>query len=317
MVGQRFARFIWGVLAYTVLVILGGALVRATGSGAGCGSHWPLCNGEIIPLSPQSETIIEYAHRASTGLLGVLILGIVIRAFYAYPKGHPIRLGAAGTLFFLITESLFGAALVRLELVADNASIARGVAIALHLVNTYLLLAFLTIAGRWASNGAPIRLGGRSATAWILLLGFVGMLILGASGAIAALGDTLFPPASLLDGLRDDFSPAANILVRLRVFHPLIAVVVGTYLIGGSTIINASIRSAHLDRLKRSMTALILTQFVAGVLNVIWLAPVWLQIVHLLISDLIWINLVLYAASALTDQPLTRHGLEAALSSNL
>ncbi len=47
-----FSRYAWGVLLWNVLVALWGAYVRATGSGAGCGSHWPTCNGEILPRAP-------------------------------------------------------------------------------------------------------------------------------------------------------------------------------------------------------------------------------------------------------------------------
>src|SRR5450755_2070071 len=66
------ARFAWFLVAYNVAVIVWGAYVRATGSGAGCGSHWPLCNGEFLPTTPQTQTVIEFTHRVTSGVSLVL-----------------------------------------------------------------------------------------------------------------------------------------------------------------------------------------------------------------------------------------------------
>src|ERR1044071_4013704 len=118
----RFARYAWGVLAYNVAVVLWGAYVRATGSGAGCGNHWPLCNGEVTPHSPAIATLIEFTHRATSGISLALVGLLVVWAFRAYPRRHRVRLGAALSLVFLLTEALIGAALVLLEHVAKNTS---------------------------------------------------------------------------------------------------------------------------------------------------------------------------------------------------
>ena len=63
---RLLTRFAWFTVFYNVLVILWGALVRASGSGAGCGNHWPLCNGQVIPVSPGWHTVIEFTHRQMT-----------------------------------------------------------------------------------------------------------------------------------------------------------------------------------------------------------------------------------------------------------
>src|SRR5947209_11898521 len=164
---SRFAAFAWGVVAYNLTVILWGAYVRASGSGAGCGNHWPLCNGEVIPRAERIQTLIEFIHRVTSGLTVILILTLAIWAFLTFPKKHPARKGAALSLIFIVTEALIGAGLVLFELVAQNASLARAMFISVHLVNTFLLLAFLTLTAWWASGFEPPRVKGQGA---ILLL---------------------------------------------------------------------------------------------------------------------------------------------------
>lgn len=298
----RFAKYTSGVLVYNLLVILWGAYVRATGSGAGCGSHWPLCNGQVVPRSPRLETLIEFTHRLSSGLALLLVVGLLIWAFRAYPRQHPVRLGAGFSMLFMITEALVGAGLVLFQLVADNASIARALSLAVHLVNTFLLLASLTLTAWWASGGQSARLKSQAVLSGLLGLGLLGMLILGMSGAVTALGDTLFPAQSLAGGLRQDFSPTAHLLIRLRVLHPLIAVSLALYLILVALSCSSSRHSLPTPHLARALILLLLIQLGAGVVNVTLLAPVWMQLVHLLLSDLIWIALVLLTASALAKR---------------
>ena len=119
---RRFARYAWSVLAFNVAVVLWGAFVRATGAGAGCGKHWPLCNGEMLPRSPSLNTIIEFTHRATSGIDLALVALLVFWAFRAFPRHHAVRLGATLSAVFLMSEALLGAALVLLEHVAGNPS---------------------------------------------------------------------------------------------------------------------------------------------------------------------------------------------------
>ena len=301
---NRFAVYAWGVLVYNLLVIMWGAYVRATGSGAGCGQHWPLCNGAVVPRAEQVETMIEFSHRLSSGLALIAVIVLLVWAFRAFPQGHPVRLGASFSMLLIIAEALVGAGLVLFELVADNASMARAIAMAVHLMNTFLLLGALTLTAWWGSGGRPLRLRGQGAVVWVLGLGFVGMMILGASGGVAALGDTLFPATSLADGIREELSPTAHLLIRLRLLHPLIAVMVGVYLVLAGAICNALRPDPFTKRMSRILTVLYLIQLGVGAVNVILLAPVWLQLVHLLLSDLIWITLVLLTSSVLAEPAL-------------
>lgn len=319
---DAFARFAWGLLAYNLLVILWGAFVRATGSGAGCGSHWPLCNGEALPRPESMETFIELTHRLTSGVDGLLVLFLVIWAFRAYPRRHPVRLASVGSLVFLVSEALVGAGLVRFELVADNDSIERGWVMAAHLVNTFLLLAWLTATAAWAKIGQvaaddparaagaprrrlPVALSWRDPVTWVVAGGVVGLLVLGVSGAITALGDTLFPVDSFREGLAQDFSPAAHVFLRLRIWHPVLALVAGLYVVYGALwlrrrvapVARAAVGPA--GRYANALVALFLVQLGLGVVNVLLAAPVWMQLVHLLVADVIWILWILLGLAAL------------------
>ena len=299
---KRFSTYAWGVLAFNVGVILWGAYVRATGSGAGCGNRWPLCDGVVVPRSPQVATLIEFSHRASSGLALLLVIGLFVWAFRAYPEGHPVRRGAAFSLVLIITEALLGAGLVLFGLVAENSSLTRAFATTIHLVNTFLLLGALTLTAWWAWGGPAVRFKGQGVRLWAFGLGCVFLLALGMTGAVTALGDTLFPPASLAEGLRQDLDPAANFMIRLRAIHPLVAVGTAFYLILIAGLPEVVGDHPDSERIARVLVGLFVVQLIAGVMNVVLLAPVWMQMLHLLLADLAWIALVLLAASAMRER---------------
>jgi len=291
---SRFATFAWLVLLLNLAVILWGAYVRASGSGAGCGSHWPLCNGEVIPRSPSLETLVELTHRVSSGIALVAVLCLAIWAIIRFPRHHAVRWSASLALLFMLSEAAIGAGLVLLELVAENTSVARALFISIHLVNTFLLLAMLTLSAWWSSGHEPPRRGDHGVKAWLFAVAFAGMLILGVSGAVTALGGTLFPVSTLAEGLREDLSRTSHVLIRLRFFHPWIAVTVSAYLVIIAWLVRSKPFSIWLS-------GLVVTQLAAGLMNLALHAPIWLQLVHLLLSDVIWIVLVLLASSSLTQ----------------
>lgn len=295
---RPFSYFAWSTLAYTVGVILWGAWVRATGSGAGCGSHWPLCNGEILPRSEQAAELIEFTHRATSGIALILVVVLVIWAFRAFPERHIVRLGAVLTLLFMLLEAAIGAGLVLFELVGENASFTRAWVMALHLLNTFMLLGALSLTA-WFSSDGEIRRNTDSSL-FIPILSVGALLLLGASGAVTALGDTLFPASSLQEALRADFSPSAHFLIRLRVYHPLLALITSVIVV--YSCVWCVRRQPTLQTLQLATATIVLIglQIVVGFINVWLLAPAWLQIVHLLLSDLIWIGFLLLLAVSLT-----------------
>jgi heme a synthase len=292
------ARFAWSILAYNLAVILWGAFVRASGSGAGCGSHWPLCNGEVVPRAPAIATLIELTHRATSGLALLGVVALVWWTWRATDKGHPARVAAAMSLLFMLTEAAVGAGLVLFELVADNASLARGLFMAVHLVNTFILLGWLTLTAWWLSGGRRISLSGKPVATAAFAVATAGLLLAGMSGAIAALGDTLYPARSLADGLRADLSTTSHVLIRLRLLHPVITTGVSILLIVTASRFRHS-PNALVRHAANAVVTLTLVQLTVGVLNVVLLAPVWMQLVHLFIADLLWIAFVFLAVSAL------------------
>jgi heme A synthase len=271
------ARFAWGVLVYNLGVVSWGAYVRATRSGAGCGAHWPLCNGEVIPSAP--SVLVAWTWRAA-------------------PRGHPARQGAAGAAFFMLTEAAVGAALVLFRLVADNPSMARAMFMAVHLVNTFALLACLALTAWWLSGGAPLAASGRAARVAWLALGAAGMALAGVSGAVTALGDTLYPARSLAEGLSADLSATSHAIIRLRLFHPAITVTVASALAFAGLAARRN-ASPEAQRWGARLVALACVEVAAGVVNLLLLAPVWMQLVHLLLADLLWITYVWFAACLL------------------
>ena len=297
----RLARSAWAVLAYNVVVILWGAIVRATGSGAGCGSHWPLCNGVVVPRSPALATVIEFSHRLTSGLALVLVVGLALWVFKACARGHPARPAAIASVVFVLGEAAVGAGLVLFELVAGNKSTARGLVMATHLVNTLLLLAALTLTAHHLRPAPRPRARGGPAPYGALTMALAGVLLVAVSGALAALGDTLFPASSLSEAFAQDLSITAHLLVRVRVLHPFLAVVLAA---GILALVNRLWRRAPaaVGRGRAGvLAALVAAQSLGGALNVALLAPVWLQVVHLLLADLLWIALVLTAADSMVE----------------
>ena len=292
------ARFAWTVLAYNVAVIGWGAYVRATGSGAGCGNHWPLCNGEVLPRSPGLATMIEFSHRLTSGLALLGVVALLVWTFRAAGRGAPARPAAVCSLVFILLEAAVGAGLVLFELVADNATMARAMFMVVHLLNTFLLLGSLSLTAWWLSGGRAPRIEGQGRALAGVAIACAALLLAGASGAVAALGDTLFPSTSLRDAFAADLSPTSHLLIRLRMLHPLLAVAAAAAV----TIVSITLSRgrAHVPpRLRAALTVLVAVQIVLGFANVMLLAPVWLQLLHLLVADMIWIVFVVLAAEAL------------------
>jgi heme a synthase len=290
-------RFAWGVLAYFIAVILWGALVRATGSGAGCGDHWPLCNGTVMQHSARIDTMIEFTHRITSGLSFFSVVALLWWTFARTERGHLARGAAIAAVAFTVIEAAIGALLVKLGLTAQSQSPLRAPYLALHLTNTLLLLAALTLTAHFLSRRAGYM---RSRVRLVAPLGALAsiavVLIVGVTGSLAALGDTLYPARSLGSALAQDFTAKSAWLVRWRWTHPTVAFVACIFLIW--LLVRAAQRSAHWDN--RGLSALVLillaAQYVLGALDVVLLAPVWLQIAHLLGADLLWSALVVLTA---------------------
>jgi cytochrome c oxidase assembly protein subunit 15 len=305
------ARFAWFAVFYNVLVILWGALVRASGSGAGCGNHWPLCNGQVIPVSPGFHTIIEFTHRMMTGGSTFVVIALLVWTFRATPKGHAARWFAIASILLLLNEAILGALLVKLGYVTNNQSAGRMVVLSIHLSNTLLLVAALTLTARFLSPAQSTNWRGLHHAPgfdW-MLAGLVATIAVGVSGSMAALGDTLFPASSLQAAFAQDFAANSRWLLKLRLVHPASAVVAALFVLwliarSRHPVSGTAMREPHRVFLAKLVLGLLLLQFALGIVDVLLLAPAWMQLLHLLGADLYWVALVLLAAE--TIWPVTQ-----------
>lgn len=286
------------VLVANVLVVLWGAYVRATGSGAGCGDHWPLCNGEVVPRSPEVATMIEFTHRATSGIALLLVVGLIAWTWRTRPAGDRLRFWAAASGALMVSEALLGAGLVLFRLVAHDASSARAFAMIAHLINTFGLLAALALSARWAREPAAPRGAGRGPAPVLLVVALAGLVLIATTGAVAALGNTLFPVRTLAEGLQQDFSPTSHFLLRLRVLHPILGVGGGVLVAVLAAVTAFRSGAQRVLVLAGVVLSLVIVQVFCGVANLLLLAPVPLQLVHLLLADAIWIAVVLLASVA-------------------
>ncbi len=289
-----FTRYAWGVLAWNLFVVLWGAYVRASGSGAGCGNHWPLCNGDVVPRAPRLETLIEFTHRMTSAVSLIATGWLAVWSVRRFPRDHPVRRYALLSVVFLFAEALLGAGLVLFEFVASNASVGRAFYLSLHLVNTQFLLAALALTAWYSREGVheAVRRSSRVVAA------LPAAVVVSVTGAIAALGDTLYPVTSLAEGMRQDISTASSFLLRLRVLHPVLAILAAGYFAYTAMLLLRSKPRPLTSQIALAVIVLAVTQLGAGAINITLLAPVWMQLFHLLLADLLWLSLVLLAVEA-------------------
>ena len=286
------ARLAWITLGFFILVVLWGAVVRATGSGGGCGSNWPLCNGDYFPHHPRLATIIEFTHRSTSGICTFLLVALGFFTFRVTPPGHRARKAVLWAAFLLVTEALLGAMLVLRHYVEANISTGRVIAQSIHLTNTMLFMASLALTA-WFLTPHPGPDATPKATRPIAFLAIITTLLVAATGSLAALADTLFPSSSLAAAFTADMSLGSPILVRMRWMHPAMAVL-------SAVCVVLLLRAATLrSPIARIVVTLLVLQFVLGIGDVLLLAPIWMQVVHLLGADLYWISLTLLATNIL------------------
>lgn len=300
---KALRRFAWSVVGFNVAVIAWGAFVRATGSGAGCGRHWPTCKGEVVPRAPALETAIEFTHRATSGIALLLVIALVLWTRRALPRGHAARRAALAGLGLMVVEALLGAALVLYGWVAKDTSPERGWVMAVHLTNTLLLLGALTLAASWVEAPAGPLAPRPGGVAGALLLAAGAMVLAGASGAVAALGDTLYPASTLGEALQQDLDASARLLLRLRLLHPPLAVIAAAAIAFGARLAARTVPEGPVRRAAAVATALAVAQLALGAVNLLLLAPVGLQLAHLALADLTWIALAALAARSLAPAP--------------
>lgn len=301
---DSFAKYAWFVVAWNIVVILWGVFLRASKSGDGCGQHWLTCQGEVIPSAPELKTVIEYSHRITSFLALVAVVALVVWTFRKFAKGSPIRSTAIGSLIFILTEALVGAGLVLTGNTAETLTPTRPFWMAGHLLNTFILLAFLTLTARYASGGVPPRRNVDRKYIAAIVVGVLAVFLVGITGSIAALSNMIFPSGTIAEGIAKDFSSTSNILLRLRLLHPITAILTSVFLIFlTGWMAKESGKAAGVVRWSNVLALLVLAQIVFGSLTLFMLAPIVMQLGHLLLADAIWIAYVLLAANFLSSDP--------------
>lgn len=296
-----FAKFAWFTLAYNILVILWGVFLRASKSGDGCGQHWLTCHGEIIPSAPELKTIIEFSHRMTTGPAFALVIILLIWAFRRFEKGSPGRKAAVASFVFIVSEVLIGGVLVLTGNTAETLTFERPFLAIGHLINSFLLLASLTLTAWFAGGQRTLNFANRRKPLLLLALAAVAILFVGTSGSVAALSSMLFPSATLTEGIARDFSAGSNILLKLRISHPILSILTSIYLIFLAGWLSAwSGREEKVKRSSNILTVIVIAQVAFGSLTLLTLAPIVMQVGHLLLADLLWISFVLLSANFLS-----------------
>lgn len=304
-----------GTILWTLLVIAWGAFVRASKSGDGCGAHWPLCNGEFHPQGMPIASWIEFAHRITSGLIVPVVLWLWVLANRASEPGSQLRRVARMVAVFIAIEALLGAVLVKFSLVGENSSMMRAAVMGVHLCNTLILLGYLVALWWLAHGGTTVKIRGAGRLSTIFSFSLVGIMLTSVSGAIAALGDTLYPAKSLAQGLSQDFSANSPLLLVLRTWHPVVSVSVAVMLVVYMSGLRKSASSPRTATWATRVLGLVCLQLALGIVNVILLAPIWMQIVHLLVADFIWIALLLTVFSAVEGQEVLVSDAAATLGS--
>ena len=267
----------------SILSILAGAFVRATGSGDGCGSTWPTCKGKIIPQLSDPSEVIEFSHRSISGILLIVTLIIFIKS-RNMSKGTLVRTTVNFLTFFVVFEAAIGAVIVLYEWVGLNSSLPRIIAVPIHLVNTFGLLACYAVLYKVLLNNFK-----NIKQLWDRRFVFVAFLFLlsGATGSITALADVLFQSASFYEGLMEDFDRTSELLTRLRILHPIVATGLSVALIIESRKIQ---KDYKID--VKFLQLLVIVAVTLGVLNVLSNIVLLLSIFHLAIADLLWITYI-------------------------
>lgn len=297
-----FTRFAWFTLGFNLIVILWGVFLRASHSGDGCGQHWLTCQGEVIPSAPQLKTIIEFTHRITTEVAGVLVVIMAIWVLWAYPKRSLVRKTATLSLLFIIFEGIVGGALVLTGNTADNWTPTRPYWTAGHLINTFILLAFLALTPWLAGRSGRVRFRATGKVWLLLAVGSAAILFVGVSGSMAALTTMLFPAASLSEGLAKDFSDSSNYLLRLRISHPILSILTACYLLFLSGWLRSWSRGdVGVRRWSNLISLLLLVQLGFGAATLLMLSPIVMQLGHLLLADAIWISFILMSATYLSS----------------
>ena len=287
---QYFQIYLWGILLFTVAVIISGDIVQATESGAGCGDSWPKCDGTLIPAFADVHVAIEFIHRMLTSVLSFGYLGLLVGGYLLFGRKHPVWRSILFSTAILLVEILLGASLVLFGWVEDNATWGRVIADSFHVVNTLVLLGSLVLIIFLSRPDGGILVAKSNPKRRYLIFAMLIVILITVTGTINSLADTLY----LSDHVVVEETPIAQLLVSVRAIHPLIAIIGGFAIIGFLYLVIEE-PSAQKSALGFAVFGVIFLQFLSGVFNIVLLTPVETQIIHLGLADTLWILLVFFS----------------------
>jgi len=310
---SRFAKYAWCVLGYNVLVILWGVFLRASKSGDGCGQHWLTCHGEVVPSAPELKTVIEFSHRITSALDGLLVIAMLVWAVRIWYSDRGRLSGqvlktAVGTFLLVLVEGALGAGLVLTGNTAETLTPARPFWMSAHLLNTLLLLVLLTMTAWSASTGRLISFRANRPQAKWIGLGVLLIFAVGITGSIAALSSMIFPSGTITEGIAKDFSPTSHTLLRLRPLHPIVAVLSAVFLVFWTGWLKGKMNAhASVARWSTVLSMLTVAQLAFGALTLLTLGPIVMQLGHLLLADAVWIAFILLSLNLLCEDTAADH----------
>ena len=264
---RRFTTLAWAAAVCTYLLIVLGAVVRITGSGLGCGEHWPLCNGHVFPPLNDIGTVIEWSHRLVAALVTILVTAL---AAYGWLLRRGARSGEQVALGLLVVQIVLGAITVKLSLPPWT--------VILHLGTAMLLLATLIVAARGLRVAPPSRAG-----LWVLTLGFVTVLLGALTANLGAASACLGFP--LCNG---QLVPHGNYLQSIQWTHRLLAYTLFGYSVWWAWRTRA--------RVAWAVVALVTLQMAVAAAMVLLGLPRSLQALHVAVGTGVWAGIVIAAA---------------------
>jgi heme A synthase len=299
---SRFAKFAWFVLFYNVVVVVWGVFLRASKSGDGCGKYWLTCHGEVIPSAPQLKTLIEFSHRVMSGVDFLLVLALLVVVVLYYRPQRQLKFFAILSFVFIVTEALIGAGLVLTGNVAGAHTDSRPLWAIGHLINTFLLLGSLSLTA-WIAGSGKTLLKPRKGSVYLFAgIGTALILFVGMTGSIAALTNMLFPSESVIAGIIKDFSPDSHYLLRIRILHPIGAVLAAVFVGFVAARLRETVTSSSVKLWSGVLMGLIVCQLIFGAVTLLTGGPIVMQLIHLLLADAVWISWVLMFAGVLGSE---------------
>jgi cytochrome c oxidase assembly protein subunit 15 len=245
------------------------------------------------------KTLTEYLHRLTSGFYGIFVLSLWLWNFKLFPKKTAARQASTAVLVLMILEALLGAALVLKGLVGENATIFRLVVMTCHQMNSLLLTGstvVLALVSRPQLEPETLHIQWRNlfsnAKFWMTFM------VIPATGAWAALANTLFPSQNLQEGILKDLTPDVPWILRLRIVHPVLALTIGFYLVfrfyKKSFDSEGDVSNANLI-----LAGVLSVALIFGMLTLLALSPVWMKLVHLTLAQVVWISIVNYVIISL------------------